>query len=530
MNNSFAHWFDVATDASQPIETRLNSLARAIDLAAVSKDHANLEKVDGLAEHISQQEIMSSSAATLAYYRANIWSALRSLNKGPGTPDAWDWQGDVIEREILYLRQAAHHPGFMELNPVRQCQIDTNLGNLLNHVGRFVEAIECWDRALARIPRFAMARGNRGYGLGYYSGSLYDPGHKTIMLLAAYDSLSTSLEPDAFFDGPNYQDAQTAFRESRDKIAGHMDVARVRERVATLSGSPKRSKREQTYRRWCLDQRLFLNPLNDLGPLPVADHDVLAIPDFVTEIGEPPTLIRFFDIMKQEFVSARFLLYSGLHSQRVHFSDREVQLSNTLDYPAYGLAVEQVKCAFRMAYSLFDKTAQFINHYWKLGVSKREVAFRRIWYQKSENGPVLRNEFRQYPNWPLRGLFWLSRDLYDPTPGFRDYTEPEARALSELRNKLEHEFVSVHGMDWSGPFADMRLPDTRPFSRDESLYAVARGDLATKALRILKLARAALIYLALAMHAEERRRAGERDGNGLVVPMEMSAWEDDWKR
>lgn len=142
----------------------------------------------------------------------------------------------------------------------------------------------------------------------------------------------------------------------------------------------------------------------------------------------------------------------------------------------------------------------------------------------------MRNEFRQYPNWPLRGLFWLSRDLYDPAPGFRDYTEPEARALSELRNRLEHDFVSVHGMDWSGPFADMRLPDTRPFGRDESLYAIARGDLATKALRILKHARAALVYLALAMHAEEQRRAREREGNGLVMPMELSTWEDDWKR
>lgn len=465
MTDSLTHWFDNATDTTQPLETRLNALARAIDLATDSGNRTGLERADELVEQMSQEQIPANSAATLAYYRANIWSAIRNL-KGLGTPEIWDWQGEETQRELLYLRQSAYHPGFIDLDPVRQCQIDTNLGNLLNHVGRFVEAIESWNRALARIPRFAMARGNRGQGLGFYSRALYDRGHKTIMMLAAYDDLSAALESNAFFDSPGPQRAQEAFRQLKDEITGHMDVAAVREWFAKLSGSPSRSKSEQVYRRWCLDQHLFLNPLNDLGSLPVADHDVLTTPDFVTDVGEPPTLIRFFNIMKQEFISARFLLYNGLHSKQVHYSDRGVSLSNTLDYPAFGLAVEQVKCAFRMAYSLFDKMAQFINHYWKLHVNSTDVAFRRIWYQKTGKEYVLRNEFRLYPNWPLRGLFWLSRDLYDPTPGFRDHTEPDARALNELRNKLEHGFVSVHGMDWSGPFADMWHPGADLFGSD----------------------------------------------------------------
>jgi tetratricopeptide (TPR) repeat protein len=529
MTDSLTRWFDNATDAAQPLETRLNALARAIDLATDSGNHTGLERADELVEQMSQEQIPASSAATLAYYRANIWSAIRAL-KGLDTPEIWDWQGEETQQEILYLRQSAHHPGFVDLDPVRQCQIDTNLGNLLNHVGRFVEAIESWDSALTRIPRFAMARGNRGHGLRFYSRALYDRGHKTIMMLAAYDDLSAALGPNAFFDSPDTQREQEAFRRWRDELASHMDVAAVREWFAKLSGSPGRSKSERAYRRWCLDQRLFLNPLNDLGSLPVADHDVLTTPNFVTNVGEPPTLIRFFNILKQEFVSSRFLLYSGLHSKQVHYSDRGVSLSNTLDYPAYGLAVEQAKCAFRMTYSLFDKMGQFINHYWKLGVKREGVTFRRIWYRETEKKYVLRDEFRLHPNWPLRGLFWLSRDLYDPAPGFRDHTEPDARALNELRNKLEHDFVSVHGMDWSGPFADMRHPGTGPFGPDPNLYAVARGDLSAKALRILKLARAALIYLALAMHTEERRRAGDREDSELVVPMDLDTWKDNWKK
>ena len=529
MSDSLKRWLEIAADTAQSIESRLNALAQAIDVATDSRDRAGLEQADALVEQISGSEIPPNSAATLAYFRANIWSGIYAL-KTLGKPEQWDWQGEEVQREILYLRQSAHHPGFVELDVVRQCQIYTNLGNLLNGVGRFVDAIESWDRALARIAHFAMARGNRGQGLAYYSRALYDPGHKVIMMLAAHDDLSASLEPDAFFDIPDTQGAKEAFCRLRNEISSHIKVAAVREQIARLTGSTARSKREQVYRRWCLDKRLFLNPLNDLGSLPVADHDVLTTPNFVTDVHEPPSLIRLFNIMKQEFVSARFLLHSGLHSEQVHFSDRGVLLYNTLDFPAHGLAVEQVKCAFRMTYSIFDKIAQFINNYWKLGVNRKDVAFRSIWFMKMKTGYVLRDEFRQEPNLPLRGLYWLSRDLYDPTPGFRNLMEPDARALDELRNRLEHGFVSVHGIDWSGPLADMRHPGGEPFGPDPNVCAIARGDLAAKALRILKLARAALIYLALAMHAEERRRAGNRQDNAVIVPMELDTWEDDWKR
>jgi LA2681-like HEPN len=38
-------------------------------------------------------------------------------------------------------------------------------------------------------------------------------------------------------------------------------------------------------------------------------------------------------------------------------------LYNTLDYPTYSVAIEKVKAAYRLAYSLFDKIAFFLNAY-----------------------------------------------------------------------------------------------------------------------------------------------------------------------
>ena len=58
-----------------------------------------------------------------------------------------------------------------------------------------------------------------------------------------------------------------------------------------------------------------------------------------------------FDYSKTKFVPEEF--FGKMTKGRV--KNRDVLLYNTLDYPAYGLAVEKVKVAFRMAYSIFDK-------------------------------------------------------------------------------------------------------------------------------------------------------------------------------
>ena len=46
--------------------------------------------------------------------------------------------------------------------------------------------------------------------------------------------------------------------------------------------------------------------------------------------------------------------------------------------------------------------------------------------------------------------------------------------------------------------------------------------------RLLKLGRAALIYLSLGIHWEERRRRNER-GDWTNFPMELDSWDDTWK-
>ncbi len=224
----------------------------------------------------------------------------------------------------------------------------------------------------------------------------------------------------------------------------------------------------------------------------------------------------FYNQLKQEYASARYLYYEGTTSTTPHFSDKGVLLINTLDYPCYSLAVEKVKLAFRMAYSLLDKVSYFLNRYLALGIPQRKVNFRSFWYVKQQRKRGLLPGFGNCENWPLRGLFWLSKDLFEDAPEFRECLQPDAQELDSIRNHAEHKYLKLHETLWSGPTDDGRAFGGRP---DTLAFSVYRKNLTAKALRRLKMARAAVIYLTLAIHAEETRRAEARPKHGLVLPM-----------
>jgi hypothetical protein len=278
---------------------------------------------------------------------------------------------------------------------------------------------------------------------------------------------------------------------------------------------------EKHYRAWCLQNRLFLNPLNDLGSYSIANRDVLMLPTFTTKVKEPPTLVGFFNQLKQEYASARWFLYEGIETDNVHFSDREVRLYNTLDYSCHALAVEKTKVAFRMAYSVFDKLAFFLNEYLALGLKERDVYFKTLWYQHRSSKPFpLLTAFANLDNLPFRGLFWLAKDLFDEHN--IDVIEPEARDYYVIRNRLEHSCIRVHE-----DFAVTTPAEMEIFS-NRLAYSITRGDLNAKTLRLFKLVRAAMIYVLLGMHREEARKA--HDEQKLALPMHISVLEDDWKR
>ncbi|MCB9838213.1 MAG: hypothetical protein H6813_02645 [Phycisphaeraceae bacterium] len=489
----FGQWVDVSWDARRPDAlTHLSKLADTINL----------------------DDVLDSDRTLLNFYLGNLWNGLKfladSLSGG-----SWNWEQIEVEKEIVYVRRALQSPGLPQLPPFRHCQLLTNLGNCYSTTGRYVEAVDVWNDAIAIEPRFGMARGNRAVGLWTYARSAYDQGHATVMARQAWLDLAPksleSLEPGAGqYFAATRAEIETALPP--DVLNQEFDLDRF-----PLGDSEGEIK----YRGWCLEHRLFLNPLNDIGPINIAAIDVLSSPSIVAKIGEGPRFHDYFNQIKQEYCSARWLVFESTHDIDPHFSDREVLLFNTLDYPSYGLGTEKLKLAFRALYSLFDKTAFFLNAYMDLGIPEKKVSFRGLWFKNQNRSNGIRDEFSCRENWPLRGLYWLGKDLYEDTAGFREVMDPAAERLNEIRNHLEHKYLKLHSDLWGGA-------GSSTFT-DGLAVSLSREEFEAMTMRLLRMTRAAIIYLSLGVHREERVRATERGPNAITPPMFLDKWEDDWK-
>ena len=163
------------------------------DLSLDLRKEEGLERALQLGVELGSRGLAAGEIATLYFFMGNAWANLRCLRR-QDSDASWAWEQAEMEQEIIHFRKAVWGEGFGELEDTRKCEILTNVGNLLNHVGRFSDAIEYWDRALGHIPSFGMALGNRGLGLTEYARSVYDDGHAALLLKSAHQDLVKSLD------------------------------------------------------------------------------------------------------------------------------------------------------------------------------------------------------------------------------------------------------------------------------------------------------------------------------------------------
>jgi len=493
-----------------------SDVAQFIDAAADSGNEAVLLDALDLTDQI-EPSCDDARASLVRYARSNAWAALRHIRRTP--QNVWSWAQPELVQQIYWLRASIQHPGHTQLPRHNRAQIRCNLGNALSGAGRFVDALSEWRMALTEQPNLGMAHGNMGEGLVTYAHTLYDEGHAAMFLQHAQRELHAAQAGGIGRDGATYAAALDHFASIWQFVDAKLRALGVAE-CELVEYSLGRSKRERAYREWALGLRLFLNPLNDLLTDSVAAQDVLMLPSH--QVGSAGiTFLAFYNQLKQEYAFARWNLFEGTRHQPLHPADRRLSLAFNADYALYSMSVEQVKIAYRCAYSLFDKIAYFINDYWKLGIPERSVSFRSVWVESTKGNapPPVRTVLESSENLPLRGLFWLSKDLFDAK--MKDVALPEARDLDALRNHLEHKNVKV-----VDSLAFYGTP-TEPFV-DRLAHQIVREDLEQKTLRLLQLARAALIYLSLAMEVEERRAS--EAVTGLMMPIAVDVYPDSLKR
>lgn len=488
---NFAELMKITSLEKYTQESQIDIVGKLFDS---SYDNNSLEGVShafDLSNQIDVEELTKENLTYLHYDLSNGWKYLRKLRYGETNID-WAAQREELTKEIFHLRKAISSEGFKTTIKERRCQIFTNLGNSFSYIGRFVEAQEYWNKALHTLPEFSMAIGNKGNGLFHYGRSLYDDPHANLFMIFSFHYLQEALKK------PNTLSsyAEHGIQQLSDFLKLHIPSEYLSELPNLNEYNLAEERQLRNYQNWCLENTLYINPLNDLGSYNVASHDCLNLPTITIKSNRPPVYLNIFNQIKQEFGTARFSYYTSIQANKPHFSDLDIELIETNETVRYSYYVEQLKISFRLAYSILDKIAFLLNDYLELKIELRKVSFKNLWYsdlKKKELIPFL----KESNNWALNGLFWLSKDFHEKENEFDSVLEPESKEIAQIRNFIEHRGFKV--------VSDFKLPNIRNEEIDIS-YAISRSDFEKKTIKLLKLTRAAIIYLALAVYHEENKR------------------------
>ena len=486
------------------IRNKIKNLGNSIDNAFDNNNAELLRKLINNASLIVNKGTNTDEQAVIDYFIGNAWSDLNVLNNY-GKKTVWSYERIEHINAIKYFRKCVSNINVSEeIKAGIFLQAYTNIGNMFLESGRVIYAIESWKKALRIKPSFGMARCNLSHGIIYYANNLYDRNHKALILRHCHNELLLFLKQDDI-----HEKARIAFETDLSRIRRVLNVDFLKKQNSFREYSLGRSQKERNYRKWVLTNSLYLNPLNDIFFDTAIAHDVLQLPNMRVRDYKAPVFHGFFNQLKQEYITARYLYYQykeELPESVIHYSDKDRKLVNTLDYPQYGFRYEQLKNAFKTLYSILDKVGYFINEYFKLGIDRDRVYFRSIWYKDRQINPKIES----LNNNPLRGLYFLSKDFYAKDMEYLELAEPDAKDIADLRNNIEHKYFKIHWIKPKESDGELRF--------DSLAYSIDESDFEKKVYRLLRCAREALIYLSLSIHIEEKKN--EKD-DGIVMPLQL---------
>lgn len=471
----------------------------------------DLERIDGLDrvialnDGIKDRDLAAVHEAIRYYQLANAYSLRDAWSEGNTHMTFFD-SDDLLEA-LGYARAAVAREYTRAIPKHRETQSFVNFANLLSQTGRVCEALVWYNQAIENNPTFGMALGNRGQCKMNYAALLFSPSHTAKMLYSAYRDFERALTD----TGNLYPQAETNFRARMERIEeyGNEQLSMEYEDEYELGDT----EMDRAYHRWVLNNHLYLNPLNDISTHTVTSHDYFHLPDMLIPDDDDFPYPGIYNQIKQEFVSARYLYFEGIAKtdESPHFSDRDVKLPDMLDYTVYGYRTEQIKTSLRMAYAIFDKLGMLLNEYFNVG--QRTPGFHQVWHKDGEYSKGLADPFQNSDNWALNALYWIKKDFHHSiSKRDEDSVVIVAHELRSIRTAIEHEYIKVFDDEIVSS-----LDGTLGAVQDTRYDAIGRTDLRQAALEMLRLVRAAMIYLSLAINYEERKKREKVDGETVPI-------------
>jgi len=329
----------------------------------------------------------------------------------------------------------------------------TNMANELDYQGRRLEALSYYEDPIKSGNVHAvMSKANCLYRLAqsvYDDGHAYylqrESANYYQQALSRIDEFPP-IQRESIESDPFYRHFLSWFKEQESLYGSDFPD------LNTLPGSSPETKKVKNYLRWCADNRLFINELNAVSTSEVVNHDVLSLPNITTRINtllSSPEELSFhghFDEMKADYCYARYLAFMGssISLFEEHFFNSTFEHVDTLDYEINNLKTHHLKSCFRISYSIFDKISFFLHRFFELDTVQNDhkVDFKKVWFNQGSQS--LKDIFQNSENDYFKALYFISREIRQGarnTPLDKDLSywfDPDTQRLFNIRNAMEH--------------------------------------------------------------------------------------------
>lgn len=457
----------------------------------------------------------------IEYYLENTtskdWSANElvslyyNLSNGYGTKSLLHQKNNDLILMKEALQQQKHYLQLAllkkeNIEPDLLASVIINYANLLDRLGRIVEAIDHYYDCLAITPNHAVAMGNCGFALGRLR--LFDISKKRNykLLYESWRLLSKAIQLQEVVTEESGYKALLGYRKYLEELEhtvsklypnGVEDLKDLSINPDTVDTSWKPSSIIEKIQK----DRLLLttNPFLWDCQSDYKDEIVFEV-ILVPASGDGNILFQrlchTFNNIKEDFATARYYYYQSQSEnlELVEVSSITTYI-NTLDYADFGIKSGLLKSSLRLSADLLDKCAVFLNLYLELENEEDRVTFSNFWYKnlkykKNEENKGLHPKVEKLLNSNrfFAALYDIQRDLYEGKYPFPYKT---------LRNEATHKRLVL---SWYG-------------SLDEEIKSYSLREFREITYSLLRMVKAAIIYIVGIVTLEETEKESEYKRN-----------------
>lgn len=342
----------------------------------------------------------------------------------------------IIEKCIKYFSKS------IDIKP--DPRAITNLANLYDEVGRPLESLLQYEKAIQIDSTFGMAIGNKAYLLERLAGITT---YRTGYLIYAYQLYSVALQYKESIISAGGSGPFIQFKDHMEKIHQYFSDNKkeklLKRNLTHDHHKTNSNKTVEAYTEFCLKNNLYLSlhifDLYSTGS--IGDSVTTSLLSCVSDedaTKEKEIFMRLNEI-KESYITGRYILWlSQQKTDAMSEISKQTILINNLDYTAQNLYTGLLKSAYKKVFSVLDKIAIFLNFYLDLGNEERDpvLNYRRIWYKD-----LNKNKAKEFHN----RIIAQNPMLF----GVYSVLDELGGAQSDERNAIEHRYkrISTIGLD-----------------------------------------------------------------------------------